>query len=197
MFLTVATWIIHLSKHNLKFYILENVPGIMKRKQGEDASFGDWFKSEMLTAMPHWTVSIVLHNSVHCLVPQSRPRCFFVGLAPMMRKLPIQRRILGQPPKQFPEVNLINFLDKTKSDDDFKGLTTRQQLNVEAQLATFRQAVGDKDEVGICDIARDPMKKFCSDISYGRTYTLRTNCKFLWVLPSESLENVLGARGRF
>ena len=97
VFVAVCTWILHLSrKCRLTWFIIENVSGITKRKKGTDTSFSEWFLSEMMRELPAgWHVELVQHNSAQCLLPQSRPRCFFVGSAAPLRATPFQRRVLS------------------------------------------------------------------------------------------------------
>eukprot|EP00969_Alexandrium_andersonii_P350783 15433952-Alexandrium_andersonii.AAC.1 len=81
-----------------------------------------------------------------------------------MRVFPIQRRILAVPLRECPEVGILHFLDKSSQDTDFHGLTIRQLVNVVQQLQQFQASLlPGQESVGIVDIARGPMKKFCSE----------------------------------
>ena len=199
VFLSVAAWIIHLITHGrLSWWILENVPGIRKRRRGEDSSFGDWFMREMRQSLPAgWSVSLVEHNSALCCLPQSRDRIFFVGTSPNLRRTPLQRRVLLQPPLTRPRVDIIHFLDKVERPGDFESLTLRQQVNVLEQLKNYRASASEGSTVGIVDVARDPLRNMDSKARDGGTRCLRTNCSHLWILPSPSCEAWFGPRGRF
>ena len=194
---------LHLSKYgNLSWFILENVSGITKRKRGDEQSFAEWFVAEMRGAMPDgWEIELRSHSSASCCLPQSRPRCFFVGTAPRMRATPFQRRVLSAPLKQWPAPDITDFLDRKASDSDWHDLTVRQQVNVLEQLQRFGEMCSERPPgtytVGIVDIARDASKPIDSKITIGGTKTLRTNCSHLWVLPSPELSDTFGAKGRF
>jgi hypothetical protein len=198
VFVTVCLWILHLVKFGrLSWFILENVPGIRKRKKGVATSFADWFLSEMSSELPDgWRVTVVEHNSMHCLLPQSRDRVFFVGTAPRLRQTALQRRVLDAAPFKHPSVDILHFLDQSSSDDDWGGLTLRQQVNVLHQLSEFRQDLSVIARVGVVDIARDPLREMDSKIQVGGTRTLRTNCSHLWILPGQLLVPTFGPRGR-
>jgi len=203
VFSAVACWILHLSKYGkLTWFILENVSGITKRKRGEEQSFAEWFIAEMSSAMPDgWEIELRSHNSASCCLPQSRPRCFFIGTAPQMRATPFQRRVLCAPLKQWPAPDIVDFLDRKASDSDWHSLTVRQQVNVLEQLERFGEMCSERPPgtctVGIVDIARDASKPVDSKITVGGTKTLRTNCSHLWVLPSPEWRDTFGAKGRF
>ena len=197
VFLTICAWIIHLaSKGSLSFFVLENVIGILKRKKGEPESFAVWFVREILHQLPGgWDVSVVQHNSCLCMLPQSRPRCFFVGTSAAMRATAFQRRVLQAPLPEMPRVDILDFLDKTSCDADWDALSIRQQMNLLQHLDEFK-STGSPSSVGVIDVARDPNKTIDSTVSHGCTRTLRTNCSHLWLVPGEELKAVFGERGR-
>ena len=76
----------------------------------------------------------------------------------------------------------------------------RQRINLSERIKTFRrqleeQGIADKEEVAICDIARDPLKSF-AEVTTGYVACFRTNNAHLWVLPSLPLVGKLGDLGR-
>lgn len=203
VFVSVCLWIIHLATHGkLAWFILENVAGILKRKRGENTTFADWFMAEMARDLPTgWEVLLHQHNSKQCLLPQSRPRCFFVGTAPRMRSTPFQRRVLSAAPRSWPDVDIISFLDQVAAPDDWDELSLRQKINVEEQLEQFHIACAAPGStcagtVAVVDVARDPLRSIDSKFTVGGTRTLRTNCSHLWILPSPRWQSVFGQRGR-
>lgn len=149
---------------------------------------------------PGWTVELKHHNALLCMLPQSRPRVFIIGTSPGMRATKFQARILDRQYPLLPLVRLLDFLDHERKDEDWAGLSLRQQANALAQLQVFREVVEKKGielEVGIVDIARDPNRGIDADIAFGCTRTLRTNNSHLWVLPTRALEGTFGTYGRF
>ena len=197
VFLAIAKWILHLVFFGkLSWFVLENVPGIKKKKRGDEESFASWFMREMTKELPDtWSMRLVDHNSNLCLLPQNRPRVFFVGTSPALRATPLQRRVLAANPLSRPPVDIMQFLDKTSQPADYDRLSFRQKINLTQQLDDFRQA--ESTTVGIVDVARDPLRAFDSEPSVGCTRTLRTNCCSLWILPGKSFEAVFGEKGRF
>jgi site-specific DNA-cytosine methylase len=181
VFVTVAMWVLHLAHHgSLTWWVLENVSGIRKRRRGEPQSFADWFLEEMLPALPTgWRIDVVEHNSCWCLLPQSRPRVFFIGTSDALRQTPLQRRLLSTPPLSRPRVDIIHFLDHRPSPEDWGTLTLRQQVNMLAQLQSFQPSCAEDATVAIVDVARDPFGQVDATAVVGGARTLRTNCAYL------------------
>ena len=200
VFVCVATWVLHLIHHgSLRWWIIENVLGIRKRKHGETESFADWFVREMRNELPvGWQLDVVEHCSSLTGVPQKRGRVFFVGTSPALRATPLQRRLLRAPPVRRPAADIVELLDQAAQADDWELLTLRQQVNLLAQLDAFRATEASRTTIGICDVARDPLRKMDGDISTGRTKTLRTNCSHLWILPGHDAahRHIFGDKGR-
>ena len=203
VFFCILLWIIHLSHHgNLTWFVLENVPGILKRKAGQEESFASWVVREMLADLPQgWDIQVQECSSAEFLLPQHRKRVFFRGTAPCLRMTPFQKRVLSLGPQPWPRVSILHFLDHEKSDTDWTNLSLRQQVNTLRQLSDFRDSIvgvaGCASLVGIVDIARDPSRSFDSSPCIDGFRTLRTNCSTLWILPSLELVPVFGERGRF
>ena len=199
VFVTVAMWILHLVHHgNLTWWVLENVSGIRKRRRGETKSFAEWFLDEMGPELPTgWRIDVVEHNSCECLLPQSRPRVFFIGTSGALRQTPLQRRLLSTAPLSRPRVDIIHFLDPSPSTEDWYALTLRQQVNLLEQLHSFQSSCAPDATVAIVDVARDPLGQVDATAVVGGTRTLRTNCAYLWVLPSAAWVPTFGSRGRF
>ena len=201
VFVTICSWICHLAiRGQLKFWIIENVAGITTKRKCDDTSFAQWFVQEMYKDLPcGWEIRTVPHNSKNCLLPQSRPRVFFIGTAPCLRTTRRLQRILCQPPLSFPQVDILNFLDDVQSEGDYSSLSVKQQVNLLAQLEEFHRQCEtvETEQVAIVDVARDPLKSaFDKTFAVGRTRTLRTNCTHLWILPSPRLAR-FGPKGRF
>ena len=142
VFVTVAMWILQLAHHGtLTWSVLENVSGIRKRRRGETKSFAEWFLDEMGPELPTgWRIDVVEHNSCECLLPQSRPRVFFIGTSGALRQTPLQRRLLSTAPLSRPRVDIIHFLDPSPSTEDWYALTLRQQVNLLEQLHSFQSS---------------------------------------------------------
>jgi len=159
--------------------------------------------AEMSSVLPAgWRVSMVQHNAAKCLLPQSRPRVFFVGLAPCLRSTRRLQRLSSQTPMSWPAVDILDFLHQSPATDDWDSLTVRQQVNVmehveqfEKECATFEDP--ERPRVAIADVARDCMKRVESGRVVGHTNTLRTNCSHLWIVPSPAAKAIFGTRGRF
>lgn len=87
------SWIVGLAQHaGLSWFVLENVPGILKRVRGEQ-SFAMWLEAEisarlLQAGLRGWQVHIHRHNSRHCHLAQHRDRVFFCGTCPAMRAFP-------------------------------------------------------------------------------------------------------------
>ena len=202
VFVTVCAWILHLSTNgHLCFFILENVAGITSKRKGDDQSFADWFMEEMYKDLPQgWSIRVVRHNSSKCLLPQSRPRVFFVGTSAALTSGRRLRRISSQPPLSWPAVDLLEFLDPVPKEEDWASLSVRQQVNLMTNLEQFHKQCSenpDKEQVAITDVARDPLKRFDSGLVVGCTRTLRTNSAYLWILPSPACTGKFGEKGRF
>jgi site-specific DNA-cytosine methylase len=200
VFLTVCAWIIHLAVHgDLTWFVLENVEGITSKRKHDSASFADWFLAEMMRDLPSgWSIRVVPHNSRMCLLPQSRPRVFFVGISESLQSTRRLRRISSQPPFAWPPVKLIDFLDLQPCATDWERLSTRQQVNVLEQLQKFRLTSSEDEgqDVAVADISRDPLRPYDSSVAVDSTHTLRTNSAHLWLLPSARLSEKLGPKGR-
>ena len=198
VFLQVAQWIVHLARFGrLSFWIIENVCGIRKRKNGDASSFADWFIEGMKSEMPDgWEVQTVEHNSIDCCVPQSRPRVFMIGTSGAMRASPRQRRILAAPRVRSPPVDIASFLDPIESPGDLDALTTRQQINLMEYLDSFQSSLEPGSLYAIVDVERDPVRRVESTYSIGCVRTLRTNMSRLWVLPRGQAVHIIGNVGR-
>ena len=206
VFNAVCAWVIFLATFGqLKFFVLENVEGIVRKRKHAEESFADWFISAMMLELPKgWRIQIHHGNSIDCALPQSRPRVFFVGTCACMRATAFQRRVLDRPLMKFPRPDIILFLDHSSSDSDFESLSVRQQVNVLEQMDNLMVQIAARSSdaapvtVAIADIARDPTcGKVDGGLCFGRTNTLRTNNHYLWILPSPEWQSVFGARGRF
>lgn len=199
VFITVAHWALHLARHGrLAFWVIENVPGIKKRRAEDDQSFAAWFVAEMSASLPAgWRVKVQEHNSAWCLLPQSRDRLFFVGVSPMLRQSPLQKRVLAAPLLRRPAVDLIHFLDMTDAPKDVDTLTLRQHANLLHYAKRFDALTSAATTVGVVDVARDPMRDIDSGISVGGVRTLRTNNSHLWILPGPAYRKDIGSMGRF
>ena len=87
----VIRWIcLFAQRCGLQWFVLENVPGILKRKRKEPQSFGEWLAAKLVQELESvevkgWQVRIIKHSSKDCLLPQHRPRVFFQGTSPDMR----------------------------------------------------------------------------------------------------------------
>ena len=202
VFISVALWILHLARRGrLAFWCVENVAGILRKRSGSGMSFGEWFVAEMDLNLPQgWLVQVHNHNSIDCLLPQSRPRVFFVGVAPSLQVSRFQKRLLWQPLLSWPRVRLTDFIDMEASPEDWAALTIRQQLNVESQLAEFasllKKSPRAEVSVALIDSSRDPHGKVDAGICIEASRTLRTNNLGLWLLPSEDLKDKIGPKGR-
>ena len=209
VFVAVCLWILHLAANGcLKFFIIENVEGIVKKRKKDMHSFADWFVSEITKELPRgWAVDVQHGNSITCCLPQSRPRVFFVGTAASMRASAFQRRILNAPLPFFPSVDIIGFLDHEPSEQDYLNLSMRQQVNVLEQVEGFEKDIAaaaagpapssqSAPTVAICDCARDLCSSVDSQRKHGGTRTLRTNNSHPWILPSQAFQATFGPKGR-
>ena len=193
-------WIAKGAKRELKWFVLENVVGILKRKKHEQETFSDQIIAQLLERLPEgWSIDIQKLNSCDFGVPQSRPRVFIVGVAPELKSTARQRKVLALDASAFKvqgEVMLEDVLDKRSQPSDFDRLPISQQLNVLMQLDNFH-IIGSQYP-GIVDIERDPLKEVDSGIAVNGTRTLRTNNAGLWILPATaSHAQQYGPRGRF
>jgi len=204
VFVAVCMRILHLSRNGrLTRFIIENVSGVAKRKKGASASFAERSICEMMRDLPAgWHIEPIQHNSAQCLLPQSRPRCFFVGIAASLRATPFQRRVFSMAVPSWGEVDIVHFSSPVASPDDWRSLSLRQQTNVLEYLEQYRELCRDPNcekaarTVGVVDIARDPLKGVDGKIAIGGVRTLRTNNSHLRLLPSPQLEATFGERGR-
>ena len=200
VFFHVCDWITHLATHGqLSFFVIENVPGITKRRRGSEETFANTVVAYFQKHIPSWEVAIRKWNAKACGVPQDRGRVFFVGTAPTMRAARSQLRVLRQPFAPQSVCSLLSVLDKTACDSDWMDLTLRQQCNVLAQLDAFearRQTLDDPPAVGIIDACRDTLLRVDSDACLDSTRTLRTNCGSLWIVPGLEFRSTFGQHGR-
>lgn len=202
VFAAVAKWILHLARYGqLKWWVIENVVGILRKRKGQSESFAEGFLQEMRRELgAGWHIKAVEANSINCLLPQHRPRVFFIGVSQDLLRTPRQQRIFQQPLKTWPQVNIEDFLERSRSDEDVNSLSVKQRLNLQEQLSRFRSELAQASgvaRIAICDIARDPLRPYDSQVSVGSSRTLRTNCSYLWILPSEEAAQEYGPMGRF
>jgi site-specific DNA-cytosine methylase len=194
--------------HRLMWFVLENVPGITKRKHGDEESFADWLMRYILEqlnkeAVTGWDCKLKPHTAAHCSLVQHRARVFFVGTSPLLREMPIQRALLNTPVPERPKASLRTILSPTRADEDFVSTTCGQQMNVLMQLqALDKMADVDQkfgDIIAIADISRDPSKEagVDSDLKIDRCATFRTNNRFLWLIPGRNLRSTYGEHGRY
>lgn len=200
VFFHVCGWIIHLARNgSLQFFVIENAPGITKRRRGNEVTFATMVVSHFNKHIPNWDVVVRRQNANRCGVPQHRERIFFVGTAPTMRAARSQVRMLRQPFVDNHASSLFALLDKKSCDSDWMDLTLRQQCNVLAQLDDFesrRASLDNPPAVGIVDACRDTLLRVDSDASLDTTRTLRTNCSSQWVIPGMEYRSIFGERGR-
>ena len=115
IFLRVCSWISWLAIHGcLKFFILENVCGILSKRKAQSQSFSEWILAGLRDQLPKgWLISVVSHNAIDCMLPQNRPRVFIVGVGPQLQSTSRLMRLCSQPPMTFPHVDLMDVLDLT------------------------------------------------------------------------------------
>ena len=68
----------------LQWFVLENVPGIMKRKRGDSDSFADWLMRFIIDELKRaecdgWHIVLRPHTSADCALVQHRERVFVRG----------------------------------------------------------------------------------------------------------------------
>lgn len=201
IFITVLHWIIYLATHgNLKFFILENVSGILKRFRGQ-APFADWVIAQLKEYLPPgWEVIVVKLNALRCGLCQFRERVFFIGTCAAMRATRFQKRILSQPLVELPLVDITEIVESIPNPTDWEFASVKQKVNVMSQLETFqamRLADPTLSEIAVTDCCRDPNGCVDKRISIGHFRTLRTNSADVWLLPgTPQWEEVLGKYGR-
>jgi site-specific DNA-cytosine methylase len=201
VYITVMHWIVHLAKHGtLSFFILENVVGMMTKRKtsGTETSFLDWAAQQLRIELPAgWEVAHRVCNAHDCQSPQSRRRVFLYGTAPSLRSTSFQRRVLKADLPDLPPVDIGLFLEEM-SNDDYKGLTPRQQVNVLTQHAAYIEKLESlgKHDFGFVDIGRDPTRHVDVNVAVGYVRTLRCKTTELWLFAPPALEHKFGRLGR-
>ena len=208
----VCTAVVNMIKWMVKdnhmvWFVLENVPGIMKRKRGDPESFSDWLMKFIISELEAegcmgWTIVLRPHTSADCGLCQHRDRVFFVGIAPCLRTKAVQRSLLSAPLPVRPQVGLLSVVERRSSAEDFDGLTPNQQLNVMAQVKKFDDMEAAdpnfKHPMAVIDAGRNPDKDSVDDnLKFDRCSTFRTNNKLIWIVPQKALRDIFGPYGRF
>ena len=189
------------------WFVLENVPGIMKRKRGDPESFSDWLMKFIISELEAegcmgWTIVLRPHTSADCGLCQHRDRVFSVGIAPCLRTKAVQRSLLSAPLPVRPQVGLLSVVERRSSAEDFDGLTPNQQLNVMAQVKKFDDMEAAdpnfKHPLAGIDAGRNPDKDSVDEnLKFDRCSTFRTNNKLIWIVPQKTLRDIFGPYGRF
>lgn len=148
--------IVHQAKNGiLGLFIVENVEGITHKPSGALEAASDVFMAELRAELPdNWTVGIVVLNSAHYGLPQSRGRAFIVGHC---------HRLFGNgdiraPPPFKTTVPLATLLDHSDTRQN-EANSVIQAENLRDWKLHFRKQLDDPSAVGsfaVFDISRTP-----------------------------------------
>ena len=148
--------VIHQGTHGqLITFVLENVQGIMKRRQGSDEPPVKIITRRLQEGLPGWDVEVLLVNTMDFGLPQSRPRVYIVG----RRKSWFPR---GRPPAltQFSSrVRLSDLLSLEESGQWHKKYTPIQLNNIQDFKNKYKLAMQDPGQRGrfmVVDMSRTP-----------------------------------------
>ena len=176
-------------RHNgsmLKFYILEHVPGSLKRKSRlEEEPYAARKQDELRAALPHFTHHLWVINSIDHGLPQDRRRIFFVGVhsacMQALGKSELDNPVIAVRPHQR---SLTDFLDQHEVMPDIEERTPKQQHNIRAynELMSAKIAAEPWVTVGCCDHSRNPSLKFGSFLHFDSVGTVTTNDPGKWVV---------------
>jgi len=179
----------HLGKRHygsmLKFYVLEHVPGSLKRKTGEETSYAARKLDALKAALPHFKHHLWVINSIDHGLPQDRRRIFFVGVHSACMQA------LGKPELDNPATALrphrgllADFLDQHDVMPDINRRTAKQQHNIRAynDLLSAKIAAEPFVKVGCCDHSRTPSCKFGSFLHFDSIGTVTTSDPGKWVV---------------
>ena len=108
------------------------------------------------------------------------------------------RALLALNPPIRPEVDMQDFLDPCKDDEDSQKLSFNQQLNLITQQKVWREYCEKHEHAKFCvfDVARDPSLDIDSKFMVNHCATFRTNNGHLWLLPRKNLASIFGEGGR-
>ena len=158
-FEAVMQWIQALADRGcLRFFVLENVAGILIKRSRDESSFGQRLMSRWQRELPAgWTVVVWKENSLDHALPHSRPRVFFVGVSAWMTRTALQKRLFRRGPERSAPVHLADFLEHTSCAEDYEGLSFNQKFNVDWHCEEWWSE--PRPFAGVVDIARNPSKK--------------------------------------
>ena len=197
----VGLWITRLAHAGMKWFVIENVNGILKRDRILGRSVAEWFMENLRESLPcGWALRVQKVNCKDCGLPHNRPRVFITGTSETMRATSYQRGLLTAELKPHPRRLLAEFLDTdSDSSEDFDRLTVSQQLNVLMHIDRFQrycESAAAPPSIMVTDAARAFGKEFAVNCAYDEIHCLRTNCSSLWLVPAKHMEKKLGKHGR-
>lgn len=156
----------HLGKRNtLKFFVLENVTGMLKSIDGQEPLAHE-IKKLLETKLPHFQVHLWTLNCRDYGLPQTRPRVFWIGIAREVLEAAEMTELAV--PHPHPQVYLRDFLDDHEAMPDISPMTLKQRKNIMGYQEAFnrKSAIDQNIMVACCDHGRDEKAVFGSFINY-------------------------------
>ena len=205
VFARVLSWIRHLAKRSLQFYVIENVPGLAHARRSErrgpargascasrkpacGASCarrrGKRTRKSALKQVQRRLHGFGFHQEVFYLntkdfgLPQHRPRIYIIGV----RKSCMARPLLS--PRGFPRAPLVSMLSKAPNTNP-RSLSKKQRQNLKGYLAKFQPQCRDialRGTFAAFRVDRDPLKTYRQERSDDCVMTLLTKNNSIWLL---------------
>ena len=168
----------------LKFYIIENVPGMLQSVSGEPP-LAAWVKEELETRLPHFVHYMWIVQAKEQLLPQSRGRVFWVGVDREVLQVAGMENLKA--PTILGNALLHDFLDSHKEMPDIFNTTRKpkQVSNIVHYVARFRKDHYNTEErilCAVCDSSRAPDKTFGEFFYVECCGALRTHDMSKWVV---------------
>ncbi len=133
----ILSWIFYLAGRGLRFFILENVQGIARRRGGKPSQLVGILRDMRRRLPPTWHTEVV-HTNSFC-VAQSRPRVYIAGWNGGMPKLVVPT---------LPRASLASLLARLPSTDPTAVLTEQMQQNLRDWLLRLKPQLADVTKRG-------------------------------------------------
>jgi len=169
----------------VKFYVIENVPGMLQSFSGEPP-ISEWVSKELERRLPHFAHYMWIVQAKEQLLPQSRSRVFWVGVDKEVLQVAQMEELKA--PTILGSASLNSFLDDCKKMLDIFNqdkFTVKKRNNIVHYNERFRRDYYNPEEGILCavaDTSRAPEKLFGEFFDVEFCGALRTQDQSKWVV---------------